>query len=413
MEVKRNEGIRQRPEDENDRAGFPDGFPESIDVPAARYTDPAFFALEQVRILSKTWQFVAHTEQLPNAGDFLRLEAFHEPIFLIRGDDGAIRAFYNSCQHRGTALINEAYGNKRLMVCPFHAWTYDRSGKLRGFPEAKNYPHNIRRECLSLKNIRCETFGPLVFINLDQDSESLRASLGPVANELDSLIGDKSEKVHFAAAEIKWVDGNWKLAGDANMEAYHVPVLHKSTASPLVDEARTGQWMLPKGHSRMLVKFRGDVRVSNGQRAPRLPPFAGLADNPLPLEGIYSFHLFPNVSIVMSGAEMYFVISAIPHGPSRMAYVVHYLVPVKLGGPHDSLIAKLVAFNSKVLDEDLEMIPSMQASMRAGSLTVLKLQYQERRIRRLHEDIDLRIGYADVPAAIHVPDVLGRYVEES
>jgi hypothetical protein len=95
------------------------------------------------------------------------------------------------------------------------------------------------------------------------------------------------------------------------------------------------------------------------------------------------------------------------------AYVVHYLVPVKLGGPHDSLIAKLVAFNSKVLDEDLEMIPSMQASMRAGSLTVLKLQYQERRIRRLHEDIDLRIGYADVPAAIHVPDVLGRYVEES
>lgn len=403
--------IRQKPEDEFERPEFPEGFPDQIDVPAARYFDPAFFELEKAHIFAKAWQFTAHAEQLATPGDYVLLEGFPEPLFLIRGDDGVIRCFYNTCQHRGAKLIDEATGNKRLLVCPFHAWTYDRAGALRGFPEAKNYPRNAEKECLSLRPVRCETFGALIFINLDAGAPPLRETLGSVGDEISGLIGDDSRGVHFAASEIKWVDANWKLAGDANVETYHVPFLHKTTAAPGLDPMRTGQWLLPNGHSRMLIKFRPNAREAIGAVAQTFPPFPGLKDNPLPYEGVYSFHLFPNISVVMAGSQMFLIICAIPHGPKRHAYVVHYLASQPLGAGHDVTIDGLVRFNSKVLGEDLEMMPSMQASMESGALKQLKLQYQERRIRRYHEDIDLMIGAEQIAPDLRVPPLLADYVE--
>lgn len=402
--------LRSRPDMEGERAAFPPGFPDPIDVPAARYTDEAFFDLEKKRVFDRCWLYAGHVEQVPNPGDFIRLDAFAEPLMLVRGQDGRIRCFYNSCQHRGSPLVLEKAGSARLLVCPYHGWTYETGGSLRGYPEAKNFPANTDRSCLGLKSIRCETFGALVFVNFSNEGPGLRAFLGPIADEIDEMIGDRSDDVHFAAEEFQIVAGNWKLAGDANIETYHVPFLHSETADSALDTGRTGQWLLPNGHSRMLIKFRPEMAAAMRDGI-GLPRFKGVGPTGLPLEGVYSFHIFPNTSIVLGGGEMFFVITAIPRAADSFAYLVHYCAATPRGSEHDALIRQVVAFNSRVLNEDLAVIPGMQASMASGGLEVLKLQYQERRIRRLHEELDRMIGPEDVPVALRVPPLLDSYVE--
>ncbi len=400
-----------RPDRESERVEFPADFPDPIDVPAQRYVDPDFHALEQAHVFSKVWQFAGCADQIPNPGDYVLLEAYVQPLFLIRGDDGVIRCFYNSCQHRGAALLSEMAGNKGTIVCPYHAWTYSRHGALRGYPEAKNYPRNASKDCLSLKSVRCETYGTLVFINLDPNAGPLREHLGGVAEELDMLLGDRSEGVHFFASDIKWVDANWKFAGDANIETYHVPYLHRDTAHLGVDSERTGQWLLPNGHSRMMIKLRPAARAAMARAQAAMPSFPGLAENPLPLEGVYSFHLFPNISIVMAGSGMFFVIAAVPHGPNRHAYAVHFMGAAPPDGPYREALQALMDSNALVLGQDLAMMPTQHASIAHGGIQAFRLQYQERRIRRLHEDLDRWIGPENVPDDLRTPPLLDAFVD--
>ena len=405
------EEVVSKPERESERSQFPPDFPDPIDVPAARYSDPAFFDLEQKHLFSKSWQFVGCTDQIPNKGDFLVLEALTKPLFLMRGDDDVVRCFFNTCQHRGSALLTEPAGNVGTLVCPFHAWTYGRQGELRGYPEAKNYPQNADKDCLHLKSVRCETYGTLIFINLDQDACPLREFLGPVAEELDALIGDASHGVHYFSTNVTWVDANWKHANDANIETYHVPYLHKETAHPGIDSERTGQWLLPNGHSRMMIKFRPEVAKLVADQAAAFPKFSGLESNALSMEGVYSFHLFPNTSIVMTGPSLFFVISAVPHSPTQFAYVTTFLGAAKRDGEWHDALSALVDTNLTVLGEDLAVMTSQQRSINSGAIDVLKLQYQERRIRKLHEDIDRAIGAEKIPQGLRVPARLDDFVE--
>lgn len=400
--------IAGRPEHESSRAAYPADFPNPIDVPAGRYVDPAFFALEREHVLERSWLFAAHADEIPEPGDFLRLDSFAglgHPLLLVRGRDGEIRALYNSCRHRGGPLVTAPSGSvQRFLVCKYHAWTYDLGGKLMGFPEAKNFPLGYAAECPGLRTAACETWGPLVFVRIAEDGPTLREFLEPVASELDGLLGDAAAGVHFAGKRETAVECNWKLPGDGNLEVYHVPYVHQDSAAPLLDETRTGQWLLPQGHSRMLICFREPL----AQELP-IPRFTG--DTSLAERGIYSLHVFPNLSLVMGGPNFAMAITTLPDGPHRCRYAAHFLSPVARSEESGGLIDAYVRANWDVLLEDLENLPHAQRSMASGATPLLRLQYQERRIRYIHEEIDRRMADVDVPAELAVPPLLDGYVE--
>ena len=400
--------ILERGRRERDRTTYPDGFPPLPPVPARRYTDSTFGALELDEVFGRSWLFVAHADELPEPGDYVVLRQLREPIVLVRGDDGRIRALYNSCQHRGGPIVQEASGHAgRRLVCSYHSWTYDLDGTLVGLPSQQDFG-DVDRDCLGLKRVRCEQWGSFVFVNLDPDAGPLLDALGVVGRDLHDQLGggEGVGPVHLLDRRTIEVEGNWKLTVDANIETYHVNTVHRASAALVLDQAATGIFLLPQGHSRMLI------HTTTGEALPIvLPTFPGASD--LASRGIYSYHLFPNTSIVFGGTPaIAFMISSWPLGTDRSLYDVHFLGPAPRGGEHDELLSMLIEANWSVLLEDLGNLPALQRSMATGGIEGIHLGYQERRIYHEHEELDRRIGVERVPADLRVEPRLGAWIED-
>ncbi|HLY13347.1 MAG TPA: Rieske (2Fe-2S) protein, partial [Candidatus Limnocylindrales bacterium] len=91
-------------------------------LPARAYHDPAVWALERDSWFSRDWICVGREEDAPEPGTFFRSEELGEPLVIVRARDGVLRAFYNVCQHRGTAVVEEQCGKAVRFQCPYHAW---------------------------------------------------------------------------------------------------------------------------------------------------------------------------------------------------------------------------------------------------------------------------------------------------
>ena len=399
------ETILAKPRREAARTGYPDGFPVLPLVPAKRYSDQAVYELEREHVFGRSWLYVAHLDQLPHPGDFVRLDGVPGPIVLVRQDDGGVRAFFNTCQHRGSALVLEPSGQAgRRLTCPYHGWVYRLDGTLAGYPDAGDF-RDLDPSCLALPDVRCETWGPFVFVNLDPDAAPLAEWMHPVSEDLAEL-GDLAGRLHLIGTRSRDVPVNWKLPVDANIETYHVNVAHRQTAATFIDQARTGIWLLRNGHSRMLINLRDGIEMSS----PLPPLFTSLGS--LPESGTFSYHLFPNLSIVFGGLGFMFLITNWPTGPTTSRYDVHFCSSLAPADDEHDLNERIIAATEAVLWEDLAVLPGMQASIDAGALRGLTLSYQERRIYHLHEQIDRAIGAERIDPALRVPAVLGPFVED-
>lgn len=377
-------------------------------VPAARYVDADFARLEAEAVFGRAWLFVAHGDQLPEPGDFLLLDQLAKPIVLVRDDDGAVRAFFNTCTHRGAALVAAPAGNAgRRITCPYHAWTFSLDGSLTGYPDADAFGP-LDRDCAALRQVRCEQWGPLVFVNMDADAPPLAEFLGTVGDDL-SEIAELGGRLHLARHTSTDVPVNWKVPVDANIETYHVNVVHRDSAARALRQADTGIQLLRNGHSRMLVRARDGIDME--AHTPFPPVFEGLGR--LPFEGTFSYHVFPNLSIVFAGTGFVFFITNWPSSPSASVYRVHWCSSLAPDADANRDVNdRFVDLNQAVLMEDLDVLPGVQRSVDAGAIDVLRLGWQERRIYHVHEAIDRAIGVEKIPERLRVAQVLAPDIEE-
>ena len=123
---------------------------------ARYYTDPQIYSAETDGLLARTWQFAVHSSELANPGDYYAFEIADESLFCIRDKEGTIRTFYNVCQHRAHQLVN-GKGSSKLVVCPYHAWTYELDGKLRAGPNI-NAVEGFDKSKICLQEVRTEVF---------------------------------------------------------------------------------------------------------------------------------------------------------------------------------------------------------------------------------------------------------------
>jgi nitrite reductase/ring-hydroxylating ferredoxin subunit len=195
-----------------------------------RYTSREFFARELDRMWGRVWQMACREEDIPNAGDVHVYEIGDRSVLVTRGPDGVIRAFVNSCLHRGRKLRTQS-GHADSFRCGFHGWTWGTDGSLRSLPCRQDFAH-LRDEDLALPQIRTGTWGGFVFVNFDPAAPSLESYLGVLPAHFERWkLEERYKAVHVA----RRIPCNWKVAQEAFMESYHVIATHPQILPVIAD----------------------------------------------------------------------------------------------------------------------------------------------------------------------------------
>ena len=216
-------------------------FEEAQAMPPSVYTSSEFMEHELKNVFAKDWFCVGRASALQNPGDYVTLELARQPIMVVRDGDGSLRAMSNVCLHRMSTLL-EGRGNAKTIVCPYHAWTYNLDGSLRGAP-AMSQNDGFCKGDYKLPKVRCEEWLGWVFVTLNEKAN-------PVANELakvEELVGDY-DMVNYTETffETHLWDTNWKVLAENFMESYHLPVCHAGTIGGL---SKLDEMVCPPGEA--------------------------------------------------------------------------------------------------------------------------------------------------------------------
>jgi phenylpropionate dioxygenase-like ring-hydroxylating dioxygenase large terminal subunit len=389
---------------ERGREAPPPGFPPLPLIPGGRYTDPGFLALEEQAIWKRSWLYLAHTGELPTPGSYVLRRQTGAPIIIVRGRDNVIRAFYNSCKHRGAPVVREDRGETRGFTCGYHGWTYDLDGRLVNLRDRRDFV-DLDLACHGLSPVRCETFGAWIFVNEDPQAAPLVESLGPLAAELAQF---QPEALVLVDSRAYPVACNVKVLLDAFLEVYHLKSIHQNTVDRFLDHRGTTITLWPGGHSRMTTpNRRPEWRDPGTIGMPEIPTVGEIArDNNV------SYHIFPNIVMPPAPTGMP-MLCFWPTGPRSMVIECHWFSPPF--GPEGRLPlwdTRIRNFE-RILEEDTQFAPQIQESLESPGFRGMTLNYQERRIQHWHEELDRRIGPDRIPGQLRVPPVLADWVERA
>ncbi len=386
---------------ESGRQTPPPGFPKLPKIPGGRYVDPAFLALEQEHLWRKAWLYAGHMDEFPKAGSFKMFTRTGSPIFLVRGRDDVVRAFYNTCQHRGGPLVKKDCGSVRSLVCGYHGWAYDFEGKLIGMRDERDFP-DFKKEDYGLRQVRCERFGNWLFISEDPNAEPLLETLGPIPEhfsvfDIDNLRLVESENFEVAC--------NVKVIQDAFLEVYHLRSIHQQTVDRFLDHIGTSIMLWERGHSLMVTPNRRPDWVDPGT--------VGMAEidtvPDLIRNNNFSYNIFPNIVTPTAHTGMPFILFW-PKTENTMSLDVHWFAPDWGDGARDPLWDTRIGNFDRILEEDTQFAPQIQASVESPGFSGIPLNYQERRIYHWHEELDRRIGSSGLPTRLAVEPKLEEFV---
>ena len=195
------------------------------------YSDPSVLEAEQQRIFSRTWQYVGHVDRVAAPGDFFTTHVGELPVVVTRDEDGRLHALRNVCCHRGAEVMLAPEGNRKTLQCHYHAWSYALDGRLVGAPRSGEEP-GFRKQDFALRPLRLETYGPFLFVNPDENAQSLDEVMG----ELPSIVeqtGVDLDALHRRERREYRLKANWKVVVENFLECYHCQVAHPSFADAI------------------------------------------------------------------------------------------------------------------------------------------------------------------------------------
>ena len=252
------------------------------------YTDPGIFELEMERIFNTTWVYLGHACEITQEGDYKTTYIGRHPIIVSRLSDGSITALINRCRHRGPTLCQHDTGNSKFFRCPYHAWTYDNSGKLIGVPLPQGYGTSFKKDDYGLVKVpRVSVYQGFIFGSMTDEGPTLEEHLGGTKRYLDAYcaVSPTGQIEMFKGMQKCAYNGNWKYQLENGVDPYHVGALHQSAVTP---EAM-----------KIYRQGRGNVIAMDGH---------GVTDHtdwgPMPvdagLSGGFNLVLFPNLIVLRS-----------------------------------------------------------------------------------------------------------------
>ena len=317
-------------------------------IPARLYVDPVYLELERERVFAHTWQLVGRLDQVAETGTFFTADIGNDSIVVLRDGD-TLRGFYNVCLHRAGPVAHGC-GQRQTLQCKYHGWTYSLKGELLRAPEMED-AENFNREEMRLRGVAIDTWGPLVFVNLDGKAP-------PLAEMLESIPGRvaafECESMRYVMRKEYELNCNWKVYVDNYLEGYHIPVVHPTLNKEIDYDS-----------------YRVEPqRYSSIQHAP-LKPVAG-ADSPryydpslakVP-EAVYGW-VFPNIMLNVYLGQMQTNV-VVPVSHDKTVVVFEWFASNPPDDPaNDPSWSRLVKFSDDIQDEDVEICERVQRNLRS------------------------------------------------
>lgn len=335
---------------------------EATHLPSDIYTSDEIFELEKERIFKKDWLAVARVEEIEKPGDYMTFEIVGEPIIVACNTDGEINAFYNVCVHRGTEVAS-GNGNIKTFSCPYHAWTYDLSGHLVGAAYMDDVKGFDLDDC-RLQPVRSGVWQGWVFVNFDDDAESLESFVAEYAEEFGPY---QQERFRLNQRVRKTLDCNWKLIHENFVDIYHFLTLHPDTLA---------NWQGPEEYQYRAMKHGGYATFYENETS-WIKPFQELglpewlADWPTGMDpalaGCSGF-MTPNFTIF---GRVYGIVHVLvwPLSASQSAVDIYCTVPEQYFDQDDIVerVTPIEELMDMIIEEDRPMIESLQRNMTKGA----------------------------------------------
>ncbi|TMU88567.1 aromatic ring-hydroxylating oxygenase subunit alpha [Brucella haematophila] len=204
----------------NEMLGLLTGRDPNFSLEQKFYTDPDYYKLDLENIFYRDWLFVGHDCELPKTGSYMTVQVGAYPVVIVRDAQGGIRAFHNSCRHRGSRICSAEKGTAAKLVCPYHQWTYELDGRLLF---ARQVGPDFKPAEYGLKQVHCETVAGYIYICVADEAPDF-ASFRNLVEPYLAPHNIKDAKVAFESSIIE--KGNWKLVWENNRECYHCAANH-------------------------------------------------------------------------------------------------------------------------------------------------------------------------------------------
>ena len=221
-------------------------------------TSADLYRREQELIFSRCWIYLGHESEVENPGDFRRRTIAGRPLFFVRGRDGKVRVFLNSCPHRGALICRQDVGSANVLQCFYHAWSFNINGELIGVPGEDAYGPYFDRSELSLKQApRAESYRGFLFVNFNPYAEDLVTYLAGARDYLDLIVDQSEEGMRVVPGSNKYnTKANWKLLAENSLDGYHLVPTHQTyvdyIASLGTDDSGDSMAARPPGRARSL-----------------------------------------------------------------------------------------------------------------------------------------------------------------
>jgi phenylpropionate dioxygenase-like ring-hydroxylating dioxygenase large terminal subunit len=304
--------------------------------PSSWYSDAAVYEAELSRIFRATWQYAGPLDHVRDPGDYMTTTVGGVPIVVVRGKAGELRAFVNICRHRYSPVVS-GRGNRQVLQCPYHAWTYRLDGTLAGAPRSSREA-DFDCEALSLRPVLVDTWGPLVFVNLDRHAPPARTVWGDIPERYEAT-GLAIAQLEFRERRVYDVAANWKVATENILECYHCPIVHPGY-SRLMD---LDDYELETSGLTSIQSTR--LRSTGGEAQAGTYDVSGSVTI-----GLYAF-VFPNFMFNVNPGQGHFHTNHVePNGVGRAKWVNDFFFVPDVS---DTEASAYVRFQDEVSREDL------------------------------------------------------------
>jgi choline monooxygenase len=375
------------------------------------YTEQSFFDLEREQVFAHSWVPVCLADEVPEPGDFLVVEVAGRSLIVCRSAQGTLRAHHNVCRHRGARLCDPGAGHvDRFFKCPYHSWAYDLDGHCLGTPlftPDSEVPEDQRaifdmddvkafdKADYGLHSVRCEQWGFLVFVCIEDEAPDLLTELGDLPERLAGFRLDEWRLERRLEYEIA---ANWKLIAENFMEYYHLPWVHPSLVkvSPMDAHYR---W---QGAGKY-VGFCTTPIASNTESGGwlGLPALAGLSQDDA-VSARFAW-LYPNLALNVLPNHIFLMLPR-PAGPDCSLETVYLLAhPQSREQARESDIDALISFWDQVNREDIAIVERVQDGLSNPAYVGGRMCYRfEESVHRFQNmEIDRMLGIWRVPAGDH------------